>query len=506
MGQPPARRRQRGSHVYPRKLPSGAVVYYAYISGRKPPRVSLDTSDAADAERRFRALLAQPAADVRGAAASGPPEVKLAELATLYLDAPHGWTRQTLRTARNRVDAVGAWFEGKGVVYASQITPTLVDSWMGERRGATKHRTLNRDLRAFKLLLAWGAERSLCGPCPAVASREYLREAKRSKRFVVPDPDEMARIFVQLDAQYQAAEDAARARMKAHAGGRWPRKGARTCVEAIYVTGLRIDELRRLDVSDLHDGALWARPEEGAATVAEPTKGHRERHIPLSPKAQAIVRGFFELTQGRKRTFSESWLVNALHDATDALQLPRCGLHDVRRGFATEAARAGTDIVVISTWLGHADIATTERYIATYRSDAKVVAPLPRAFAPTPAASTPEPTAGRVHNVSNTGVDPGPNPPDLATEGAAGETKNPAGSLRDSRSHPWDLNPRPAVYETAAKTRSSSGIGEPVHTVSTGAGEGAAAPRDPVAALYARWAAGALWEDGFAGLPEEQPS
>jgi integrase len=455
--EPSKRRRQRGSHVYPRTLPSGRVVFYAYVAGRKPPRVSLDTSDAADAERRFRALLARPAAELRGAAGAAP-EMKLAEIATLYLEAPHGWTRQTHRTKRNRLDAVGAWLEGRGLQFASQISPTVLDVWLGERRQKRTHRTINRDLRDLKCMLAWAAERGLCNPCGAVASKAYFREAKRSRRFVVPDPAEMAAILAKLDALYKESEDRARERMRTHAGGRWPRAGARACVGAIYVTGLRIDELRRLDASDLHDGALWARPESGAAASAEPGKGYRERHIPLSPEAQAIVREFFATTKGKKRTFSESWLVRELHDATDALELPRCGLHDIRRGFATEAVRAGVDIVVVSRWLGHADIATTERYIAEYRSDRRVIAPLPRAFAP---------TAGREHNVSNTGVQAGPNPPDLSLGGSGGSAAFAAAITRETGSYPWDLNPRPAVYETAEHSHRYNEKQLRLHNVST---------------------------------------
>ena len=178
MVQSPKQRRQRGSHIYPRKLPSGRVVFYAYVSGRKPPRVSLDTSDRAEAERAFRAILAAP--DVRRAPGAAP-EMTLAELTTLYLDAPHGWTRQTHRTARNRVDAIGGWLEERGVTYASQISVELVDDLVRDRRGAVTHGTINRDLRSFRLALAWAAERGLCNPCSAIAGREKLREAKPTR-------------------------------------------------------------------------------------------------------------------------------------------------------------------------------------------------------------------------------------------------------------------------------------------------------------------------------------
>ena len=356
--------RQHGPHLIQRD-----GVYYAALGQRR--RVSLGTRDRATAEGAFARLLAGESPDVRRAA--GAPEITLDDLSERYLSAPHGWTQQTLRSARARVEAVGHWFELRGVRLASEITPALIDAYLAERRAKVTHRTINRDWRAWRLAIEWGVGRALCAPCPAVLDREGLREAKRRTRRVLPSPEEIARVIDRL------RERDARATRAAGGHGSEPRnRGAALAVRALYVTGLRIAELQRLTHADVHDGAVWVRPERGAADTAEPTKGYRERAIRLSPEGLAIVREYLAWTAGRTRTFSESWLLKTVAAACKAAKVPTFGLHDLRRAAATEWHRAGIPALKIAAWLGHSDVRTTELYLGEYRSDSELVAPLPR--------------------------------------------------------------------------------------------------------------------------------
>jgi len=356
--------RQHGPHLVQRN-----GVYYAALGQRR--RVSLGTRDRAEAKRAFARLLADESPDVRRA--SGAPEVPLDDLTERYLSAPHGWTRQTLRSARARVEAIGHWLELRGVRLASEITPALVDAYLTERRAKVTHRTINRDWRAWRLAIEWGVSRALCPPCPAVTERDDLREARRAKRHVLPSPDEIARVLVKLRERDERTTRAAGGH------GSEPRnRGASLAVRALYVTGLRIAELQRLTPADVHDGAVWVRPEEGAADTAEPTKGHRERAIRLGPEALEAVREYLAWTAGRTRTFSESWLLKTVRAACEAAGVPVFGLHDLRRAAATEWHAAHVPIRKIASWLGHSDHRTTELYLGEYRSDSEIVAPLPR--------------------------------------------------------------------------------------------------------------------------------
>jgi integrase len=348
-----SRRYTRGPHITQR-----AGIYYAYLPGKHNP-VSLGTRDRAEADRKFRAILGgrlQP-----GGAASDPQEITIVELVEEYLASPHGWTKETRRTARARALAYDAWAEGRGIVHPAQITKQVLDDWIKERQTQVSRRTINRDLRVLKLMVAWGSDshRQLCAKNDAIVSREYLREPHRHERHVVPSPTEMRRIFESVTHQ-----------------------GALIALKALYVTGLRIAELQRLTIFDLHDGAVHVRPQAGAADSAAETKGYRERRIALHPEALEIVRRFLAWRSGRGRggrriACHGTWLLRILKDGCDRAEVDRCGLHDLRRAFATESARAGVSVLVISQWLGHADVRTTELYLAAYRSDKSQVAPIP---------------------------------------------------------------------------------------------------------------------------------
>lgn len=346
----PARGRQyqRGPHLYQRN-----GVWYAYTPSC-PKGTSLRTRDRAAAERLFGELLA------RGATAPAPRGARgltLAELAAAWVSAPHGYTRRTVECHTERVASVVRWLVAHGATTPAEVTPELVDAWIADRSTTVSRRTINRDLRTLKVCLRWCAGRELCTMPPAVA-RPPLREARRTTRRVVPSPTELAAILEHVRADLRPA------------------------FAVLASVGLRHEELRRLSVGDLHDGAVWVRPELGPAATAEPTKGYRERKIPVAPAVLEQVKLFLAWKADPKRGHlaHKNQLHRALRAACAAAGVPRCGLHDLRRAFATEAVRGGVPLTVVSRWLGHRLTSTTEAYIAEYRSDGERVAPVPLAL------------------------------------------------------------------------------------------------------------------------------
>jgi integrase len=355
---PPSPRRrayQRGPHLFTRRVRSGALVWYARTK-EKPKGVSLGTSDHDAAVRKFAALVAGGAASV-AQELGRPVELALLDVVAAWLDAPHGYTARTHRSAKNRLRAFGKWCAAKGAVLPSEVTAEVLDAWITARGAVVARRTINRDLRVLRTMWRWAAGRGLCAAGAPAATRADLREPKREGRHVVPDAAEMRKILRALDAQHA---------------------GAAAAVRALYVTGLRIEELRRLTAFDVRDGAVHVRPEAGPAATAAPTKGYQERRIPLAARALAVVRAFLAWRAGGpRRACAEGWLLRRLARACKTAGVPRCGLHDLRRAFATEAVGAGVSVRVVSGWLGHAAVATTERYLAAYRSDDDVRAPVP---------------------------------------------------------------------------------------------------------------------------------
>ena len=140
----------------------------------------------------------------------------------------------------------------------------------------------------------------------------------------------------------------------------------RVLFTTIYATGLRITEACALETGDI-DAAR-------GVIVVRNGKGSKERLVMLSPRLLTILREYWR----RERPSAPYLFVGrsgqSLHpdSARDALRLAaaRAGLdhrkvtpHVLRHSFATHLLDGGTDLRVIQTLLGHANIATTTRYV-----------------------------------------------------------------------------------------------------------------------------------------------
>lgn len=350
-----ARRLQRGPHLYRR-----GEVWYARGGATLPKDgVSLGTTDRAEAERRLTARLVRDGARGDREGAPGDRETALAALVASWLKAPHGYTRRTLESHKERVSAVVVWLAARGVTLASEITEALLDQWITARAESVSRRTINRDLRSVRVCLRWAVARGLCR-MPRAIERPGLREPSREVHRQLPDPTEVRRV---LDLVTPPAY--------------------RDALTLLYATGLRHEELMRLAVGDVRDGRVWVQPEAGPAATAEPSKGYRARAIPVAPAVITVAKRFLAWRQPGKhgRHAGKNVLHAALKVATTAARVDRFGLHDLRRAFATEAVRAGVPLTVVRDWLGHRLTATTERYVGRYRSDQDLIAPTPAGLA-----------------------------------------------------------------------------------------------------------------------------
>lgn len=123
--------------------------------------------------------------------------------------------------------------------------------------------------------------------------------------------------------------------------------------------GMRRGEIAQVHVDDLGEDLL-------GPTLLVHGKGDRARTVPVSAGLAAAVR----LRAGRA-----GWLFPGAIDghvsakwvgtlASRALP-PPWTLHTLRHRFATRAHDASADLVAVSRLLGHASVATTQRYVAT---------------------------------------------------------------------------------------------------------------------------------------------
>ncbi|MCK6685621.1 MAG: tyrosine recombinase XerC [Thermoanaerobaculia bacterium] len=142
-------------------------------------------------------------------------------------------------------------------------------------------------------------------------------------------------------------------------------------LELLYATGLRVSELVGLNLADVDLGTKQVR------TVG---KGRKERIVPFGDKALASLEEYLplrrDLRRGRAFRDRDPLFVNArgtrltdrsvrriLAQALSEADVNRdASPHSLRHSFATHLLAAGADLRTIQELLGHASLATTQRY------------------------------------------------------------------------------------------------------------------------------------------------
>jgi integrase/recombinase XerD len=163
----------------------------------------------------------------------------------------------------------------------------------------------------------------------------------------------------------------------------------RALLEVLYGTGARVSEVVSLDLGDVA-GALEAASgaegggERGPAFIRVLGKGGKERVVPLGRLASAALvewlsgagRPLLQPRHWRRRSDAEAVFLNARGSrltrvgaygvvkkyATRAGLADRVSPHVLRHSCATHMLGRGADVRVVQELLGHASIATTQRY------------------------------------------------------------------------------------------------------------------------------------------------
>ncbi|MDP7111858.1 MAG: tyrosine recombinase XerC [Myxococcota bacterium] len=139
-------------------------------------------------------------------------------------------------------------------------------------------------------------------------------------------------------------------------------------LELLYGSGLRVAELVALDVADVT-------PDRPLLRVLG--KGRKEREVPLGPPSREALRRYL-VVRGRLGPPADldALFLNArggrLSDRSVRRIVKRAGVivallkdlhpHALRHSFATHLLEGGADLRAIQEMLGHASLATTQRY------------------------------------------------------------------------------------------------------------------------------------------------
>jgi len=143
----------------------------------------------------------------------------------------------------------------------------------------------------------------------------------------------------------------------------------RTILILLYATGIRRAELRWLRVTDIDSQRMVIHIQQG--------KGRRDRDIPMTPLVLKVLREYYRHARPKICLFpspysgtdpgkpiSSKTVWDVVHQAAVRAGLTkRIGPHTLRHSFATHHMEGGTDLLVLQSLLGHAELKNTLVYV-----------------------------------------------------------------------------------------------------------------------------------------------
>ena len=254
----------------------------------------------------------------------------------------------TVEAYRRDLAAFFTWAERLGTSSPGEVQRTTVRRYLAylATRGFAR-RTIARRASALRRYFGWARRVGAVTNDPTAGLSAPRGEARLPR---VLHPDELRSL---LDEPASADPD----------GARDLRDTA--LLELLYGSGLRVAEASALDVDDL---------ELTQGRVRVWGKGGKQRVVPLSEPAADALRRW--LADGRRELATEASPGAALflnlrgrrmtpRDARRVLDrraVAPTHPHALRHTFATHLLDGGADLRVVQELLGHADLATTQRY------------------------------------------------------------------------------------------------------------------------------------------------
>lgn len=255
----------------------------------------------------------------------------------------------TIDAYRRDITGFAEWAERGGCTGPEQVDRLLLRrylAYLATRRYA--RRSVARKAAALRRYLGWLRRTGVIVENPSVNLSAPRGEGRLPR---VLQADELTALLDEPVAAVEADEPEVRLRDDA-------------VLELLYACGLRVGELCGLDVEGV---ALPAR------LVTVWGKGGKQRRVPLSEPAADAVTGW--LAAGRRAMAGDeagaALFVNRrgrrltprdVRRILDHRAVAPTHPHALRHTFATHLLDGGADLRVVQELLGHADLATTQRY------------------------------------------------------------------------------------------------------------------------------------------------
>ncbi|MBI4401089.1 MAG: tyrosine recombinase XerC [Nitrospirae bacterium] len=284
-----------------------------------------------------------------------------------FLEVERGASRETIRGYQSDLRQFLSYANTLRPADAPRLLPEAVDplmirgylAWLDRKR--EKQSSLARKLAALRSFYRFLAREGRAGVNPAA-------EVRTPKQ-----PEHLPRVLTKDDAN---------ALMEFPEGNSVPARRDRAILETLYSTGARVSELVGMNLDDLNltDGLVRLRG-----------KGRKERIVPIGDVALDALREYYELLSrhtsrapvapadatGPRRHEEQAQPVFLNHRGgrltarsverivgkySSRLTGGRISPHALRHSFATHLLDEGADLRAIQEMLGHASLATTQKY------------------------------------------------------------------------------------------------------------------------------------------------
>jgi len=248
------------------------------------------------------------------------------------------------------VERFAEWVARSGVTGPDAVDRRLVRRYVAFR--ATLGRspaTVKRTLSVLRRYFAWAVREGIAGSDPTVGVASPSGPSRLPRVLRADEVDRLVCRRTAADPFWEARDLA--------------------IIELLYGSGLRVAELCGIDTADLD-------LVRGRVTVTG--KGARQRVVPVSGPAVELVDRWLSLLGDRRSEVGDRWpaasdavFVNRrggrmtprdVRRAIDARSDVPTHPHALRHTFATHLLDGGADLRVVQELLGHADVATTQRY------------------------------------------------------------------------------------------------------------------------------------------------
>lgn len=235
----------------------------------------------------------------------------------------------------------------------NDATPEQIQGWMRTLRDANKPQSIRRKVAAISTYFTWREKKGLSAtnPCRKVDLPAVTKSLPKSMSERDVERLLNAKIHHRRHAALLDARDAA-------------------MFELMYGSGLRRFEVCGLDLDDLDFEERQVRVRHGKGDkerysfLSEPTIAKIGTYLALRQKyaTDASGQALFITAIERKRLTPRQLWCEFKRARTAAGLEGKCVPHTMRHAFATHSYRHGMGLRELQVLLGHASIATTERY------------------------------------------------------------------------------------------------------------------------------------------------